>query len=319
MDNVNATPATPATPAPEATSRPSPFAGGDSEITTPADDGAPTSAEIEGGIKKTPEAKAPVAPPTPAKKAYKFKIDDQEVTEEYTDEEVVKHLQKAKGADKRFQEAAEIKQKSERLFQLIKDQPLDLIEKVHGPKAREMMEQRLWAQIERERMDPQQRELLETKERLQALENEKKQAEQKRQQEEFQKLRQQHAANFDKEIREALAAAGKPVTQYSYKRVAHYMLGAMNEGRQLAAKDAVPMMDADLQGDIKAMFETVTEDQILALLGDPVLEKVRRADLKRVRGGNHTPTPPPVVPEKKEEKKPALNDLTKKHSIFDWE
>lgn len=309
MDNVNAASATPAAPAasaPEAVqAKPSLFETLDNES-----DGAP--------VTKAPEAKAPEAPVAPTKRAYKFKIDDQEVTEELSEEDVVKWLQKAKGADKRFQEASTLKQQSERLYQLLKDQPLDIVEKIHGDKARQMMEERLWAKIQREQMNPQERELAETKERLQALESEKKQAETKRQQEEFAKLKQQHAANFDKEIRDALAASGKPVTAYSYKRVAHYMLGAMNEGRQLAAKDAIPMMDADLQGDLKSMFESVSEDQILALLGDPVLEKVRKADLKRVRGGN-MPTPPPVVPEKKEEKKPSVNDLTKKHSLFDWE
>lgn len=303
MDNVNATPASDnATPA-----------LGQSQLFDAApvapNDGAPAS----------PEAKAPVAPPAaPAKKAYKFKIDDQEVTEEYTDEEVLKHLQKAKGADKRFQEAATLKQQTERFYQMLKDQPLDLIEKLHGDKARQMMEERLWAKIQREQMDPKERELVETKERLQQMEAEKKAFDEKQQQEQFERLKNQHATNFDKEIRDALAANGKPVTSYAYKRVAHYMLQAMTEGRTIAAKDAVPLMDGDLQTDLRAMFETVSEDHILQLLGDPVLEKVRKADLKRVRGGN-VPTPPPPVPQKKEEKKLDARDLERKTSIFDWE
>lgn len=310
MDNVNATPAsdnaTPETPA-----RASLF----DAPTTPetASDGAPDLAN--------PEAKAPVTPPpaAPVKKAYKFKIDDQEVTEEYTEEEVIKHLQKAKGADKRFQEAATLKQQTERFYQMLKDQPLDLIEKLHGDKARQMMEERLWAKIQREQMNPQERELLETKERLQTLESEKKAFEVKQQQEQFTKLKLQHAQNFDKEIKEALAASGKAVTSYAYKRVAHYMLQAMNENRTLTAKDAVPLMDQDLQADLRAMYETTTEENILQLLGDPVLEKIRKADLKRVRSGNLPPVPPQAP---KEEKKKPLDarDLEKRSgSIFDWE
>jgi hypothetical protein len=42
------------------------------------------------------------------------------------------------------------------------------------------------------------------------------------------------------------------------------MLQAMNENRQLSAKDAVPLMDTDLQSDLRGMFESVNEDQILA-------------------------------------------------------
>lgn len=307
MDNVNATPAASdnATPAPGQSQL---FDAPDAAVET---DGAPKTAP--------PEAVAPVAPPVaPAKKSYKFKVDDQEITEELTDEEVLQRLQKHKGSDKRFQEAAELKRQTERFYQLMKEKPLDMVEKIHGPAAREMMEKHLWAKIQREQMDPQQRELLETKERLQTLEQEKKDFEAKQQQEQFNKLKLQHAQNFDKEIKDALAASGKAVTPYAYKRVAHYMLTAMNEGRTLAAKDAVPLMDTDLQADLRAMFETTNEDNILQLLGDPVLEKVRKADLKRVRGGNAAPTPPPV--QKKEEKKPLdPRELEKRTSIFDWQ
>lgn len=307
MDNVNATPAASdnATPA---SGRPSIFESpATSETQT---DGAPTL--------ETPEAKAPVVPPVaPAKKAYKFKIDDQEVTEELTDDEVLQRLQKHKGADKRFQEAATLKQQTERFYQLLKDNPLDLVEKIHGDKARQMMEERLWAKIQREQMNPQERELLETKERLQTLEAETRARASRDQQEQFDRLKLQHAQNFDKEIKEALAANGKAVTPYAYKRVAHYMLQAMNDGRTLAAKDAVPLMDTDLQADLRAMFETTNEDNILALLGDPVLEKVRKADLKRVRGGFNPPVPPPTTEKKDEKKDPR--ELEKRTSLFDWE
>lgn len=288
----------------------------------PESNDAPTEGQqapvVDDGAPKTPEAKAPVTPPvTPSKKAYKFKVDDQEVTEEYTDEEVLKHLQKSKGADKRFQEAATIKQQTERLYQLLKENPFDVLEKIHGDRTRQMMEERLWAKIQREQMDPQARELLETKERLQALEAEKKSFAEKQQKDEFTRLKLQHAQNFDKEIRDALQAAGKTVTPYAFKRVAHYMLSAMNENRQLSAKDAVPMMDQDLQADLKAMFESTTEDNILQLLGDPTLEKVRKADLKRVRSG-YTPTAP-TPPGKKDDKKPDAREFEKRTSLFDWE
>jgi hypothetical protein len=52
-------------------------------------------------------------------------------------------------------------------------------------------------------------------------------------------------------------------------------------------------------------------------LGDSVAEKVRKADLKRVRGGN---LPQRRLLPKKEEKKPLdARELEKRTSIFDWE
>jgi hypothetical protein len=102
MDNVNATPATPLQ---ATTRRPHPDVLVFSKTRT--------RQRRRTTEPQTPEAAAPVTPPVtppaPAKKAYKFKVDDQEVTEELTDDEVLQRLQKHKGADKRFQEAAEIK------------------------------------------------------------------------------------------------------------------------------------------------------------------------------------------------------------------
>lgn len=308
MDNVNAIPASDnAAPAAPVSTQAQLF----DKAPAAENDGAP---KTEAAAPVTP----PVTPPAPVKKAYKFKVDDQDVTEELTDEEVIQRLQKHKGADKRFQEAAEIKRQTERFYQLMKEKPFEMLEKLHPGQSRAMMEKNLWAQIERERMDPQARELLETKERLQVMEAEKKAFDERQQAEQFERLKQQHATNFDKEIRDALAANGKAVTPYAYKRVAHYMLAAMSEHRTLAAKDAVPMMDADLQADLRAMFETTTEDNIIQLLGEPVAEKIRKADLKRVRGGNLPPTPPPV--QKEEKKKPVdPRELEKRTSLFDWE
>lgn len=277
-------------------------------------DGAPkTGEQPEAG------AAAPEKPSVPTKKAYKFKIDDQEVTEELTEEDLVKAYQKAKGADKRFQEAATMKQQTERLYQLLKESPFDVIEKIHGDKARQMMEERLWAKIQREQMEPKDRENLEMREQLQRLEEEKKQAAVKAQQEEFNRMKTQYAQQIDKDISDAIKAAGKTVTPYFFKRVAHYMLSAMNQGKQVDPKDVIPLVDQDLQADLRAMFEATNEDGILQLLGDPVLEKVRRADLKRVRGGYVPPAPPPKPGEEKKDKKLNPRELEKRTSLFEWD
>lgn len=305
MDTPNVVPATPAA----APATPSLFDAPDSA--TEGNDGAPNTA---------PEAAAekPPVPVAPSKKSYKFKIDDQEVTEELTDDEVLKHLQKSKGADKRFQEAATLKQQTERFYQLLKEKPLDLIEKIHGEKAREMMEQRLWERIQREKMDPKDRELMETKEQLKQLEAEKKEVADKQQRDQFETLKKEYAQTIDKEITDAIKAAGKTVTPYFFKRVANYMLSAMQAGKQVSPKDVVPLVEQDLQNDLRSMFEMADEDKILQLLGDKALEKVRKADLRRARGGNPPATPSPAAP--KEEKKPLdARDLEKRTSLFDWD
>lgn len=308
-----------------------------SGVETGADDGG--AAEIEGAVAKGEEGKddgAPkldaqgkpvVAPPAVVaalKKAYKFKIDDQEVTEELSEEDVIKHLQKSKGADKRFQEAAEVKARTARLLQQLKADPFKLLqhEQLYGKDARAKVEEWLWNQIQLEKMDPKEREALDMREKLQKYEAQEKQRADEAQKAEQQKLREHYAKEIDKEITDAIKAAGKQVTPYYFKRVAHYMSAALSQGKHVAAKDVVSLVEQDLQNDLRSMFGSAPEEQVLQLLGDPVLEKVRRADLARARGQfQKKDDGAPVTPkteEKKVEKK-DLRELEKKTSLFDWE
>ncbi len=308
-----------------------------SGVETGADEGG--AAEIDAAVTKGEAAKPvaeaqkldaqgkPIVPAaTPAKKAYKFKIDDQEVTEELTEEDLVKAYQKSKGADKRFQEAAEVKARTARLLAQLKADPFKLLqhEQLYGKDARAKVEEWLWNQIQLEKMDPKEREALDMRERLQKFEAQEKERVEEAQKDEQQKLREHYAMEIDKEITDAIKAAGKQVTPYYFKRVAHYMSAALSQGKNVAAKDVVSLVEQDLQNDLRSMFGSAPEEQVLQLLGDPVLEKVRRADLARARGqfqkkddGAPVSKAEPTDEDKKKRIDPR--ELEKKTSIFEWE
>lgn len=305
-----------------------------SGVETGADEGG--APEIAAAVAKSePKVDAPkldaegkpvvVPPPVLPKKSYKYKIDDREETEELTDEEVLNRLQKAKGADKRFQEAAEVKARTARLIQQLKDDPFKLLahEQLYGKEARAKVEEWLWNQIQLEKMDPKEREALDMKHKLQDYEAKEKAAAEQAQRDQQRQLREHYAKEIDKEITDAIKGAGKQVTPYFFKRVAHYMGVALSQGKHVAAKDVISLVDQDLQNDLRAMFGSSSEEQVLQLLGDPVLEKVRRADLARARGQFTKKEPTdnaPTTPEKKDEKKkPDLRELEKRTSLFDWE
>ncbi len=282
------------------------------------EDGAP-KADAQGKPIVTP-------PPAPSKRSYKFKIDDQEVTEELTEEDVIKHLQKAKGADKRFQEAAEVKARTARLLQQLKADPFKLLqhEQLYGKDARAKVEEWLWNQIQLEKMDPKEREALDMREKLKDYEAKEKQAAEEAQRQKHEDLKKHYAQEIDKEITEAIRASGKQVTPYYFKRVAHYMGVALSQGKHVAAKDVVSLVEQDLQHDLQSMFGTASEEQVLQLLGDQNLEKVRRADLARARGQftkkEEVKSDDGAPTEKKEDKKKIdPRELEKRTSIFEWE
>lgn len=264
-----------------------------------------------------------VPPPAPSKRAFKYKVDDQEVTEELSDEDIIKHIQKAKGSDKRFQEAAEVKARTARLLQQLREDPFKILqhEQLFGKEARAKVEDWLWQQIQLEKMDPKEREALDMREKLKAYESQEKARADEAQKAEQAKLRQHYAQEIDKEITEAIKASGKQVTPYYFKRVAHYMGVALQQGKHVAAKDVVPLVEQDLQRDLQSMFGTASEEQVLSLLGDQNLEKVRRADIMRAKGQfvKKTEAPADGAPAAKKEEKKDPRELEKRTSIFEWE
>ena len=296
--------------------------GGANEINE-AVKGSEENTAVKPDLSKAPEIK----PDAPTKRSYKLKIDDQEVTEELTEEDVIKHIQKAKGADKRFQEAAEVKARTARLLQQLKEDPFKLLqhEQLYGKEARAKVEEWLWNQIQLEKMDPKEREAIDMRDKLKAYEAQEKQRADEADKAQKQQLKEHYAKEIDKEISEAIKGAGKQVTPYYFKRVAHYMGVALQQGKHVAAKDVVPLVEQDLQRDLQAMFGSSSEEQVLQLLGDQNLEKVRRADLARARGqftkkdaapNDQAPTDKKDEPK---EKKKDLRELEKKTSIFEWE
>lgn len=274
--------------------------------------------------KAAEQAKAGEAAKAAQKYKFKFQIDGQEVEEEYDEATLKSALQKAKGADKRFQEANATQQKIARMVEMMKTpeglQKLLEHPNMYGAKARQVMEELLWKQIQREQMDPKERENLELREKLRAKEEAEKEAAEAQRREEFERTKKGYAEQIDRDIVEAIKAAGQPVTPYFFKRVAHYMLSALQQGKQVAPKDVVPLVQEDLQNDLRSMFESTTEDQILAFLkSDKAWENIRKADLKRVKLPINPVNPQPPAPKPEDKKKVAdPNELTKRTSIFEW-
>src|SRR5690606_2479354 len=92
----------------------------------PASNGGRTLADQ---VKKTPETAGDEGPPgeTAAERAIrlklKFKVDGQEIEEELDEHEIRMRLQKAKGAEKRFEEAARLRKEWEDAVALGKRDP----------------------------------------------------------------------------------------------------------------------------------------------------------------------------------------------------
>lgn len=292
--------------------------------TTPKGEAAPKT--MTRKAEPTPEPKAPVQEPpkpveemTPAeRKVWKLKADGEEFEFDATDEEAVKReIMKSRGADKRFKEAAAFRQQAETFFSMLKD-PAQLEKVLADPRigvdVKKWAEEYVWKQIEESQLTPEQkaqRDKDRDYERLKRQEDDEKLTKVER---EKQQRQAGYESNYEKTIMKALELKGVPKDQYTVMKMADYMIAAVKKGYDLSPDEVADLVKQDNAHYFKAHTSEMNEDQFLEFLGEQSAEKLRKADLKRLRSPTSNPFPERYPrPEKKapESKKEQSSDWRK--------
>jgi len=281
--------------------------------TAPVGGSTPEAKAPEAGDIKTPDIKAGengseggdvkdviAAAAENAAQKFEFIIDGKPVVKEYTPAQVKQMLQKAEGADKRFSESARIERMNQELLWMAKNAPEKLLaHPAIGRDPYEWAEQILYDKIKLEQMDPKERELMETQNKLKASEDEKQKIQRQIQSEKMAKAVEYERANHSRDISESLKASGLPVNNYTIKRTAHYMLEGMNMNLKVSAKDVLPLVLEDYKAEQSALFSQSDPEALAALLGEENLKKIRAYEMKRIKAD----------PEKKIKRETSMRDI----------
>ena len=224
-------------------------------------------------------------------KKFKLKVDGQEIEEEIdlNDEETIKrHLQMSKAANKRMSEAAKARQQAETIIHAIRT---DLKGALSNPDAlglkredvRKIAEELLAEELENEMLSPEQKELKELRKQVAERKAKEQEAEKERIEKESIELQQRYADDYDKKISEALNTSGLPKTAKTVKRMAQLMYQNLEHGYELEPKHLVDIVREEYLQEIKELFSASDADAMLKLMGDDVANKIRKADLARLR------------------------------------
>lgn len=223
------------------------------------------------------------------KKKYKYKVDGNEVEEEidFSDEENIKQkLSLAKAAQKRMQESAKVKKEAEQFIKALKENPLEILqdERLMGSaKFREVAEAFLAKQLQQEMLTPEQRRQMEIENELNKYKQQEAKAKEKTEQEQMAKLQQHYQQELQSTIVEALQSVNLPKTKKTIASMASLISKSMQHGLDLDAKTLGKMVRQQYEQDLREMFESSSEDSLLSILGDSVTNKIRKADLKRLK------------------------------------
>lgn len=247
---------------------------------------------------ETPQAPAMLDPFAEFKgKKFKHKIDGKE--EEIDVEEALKAYPKAKSADKRFQEAAQIRKEVDKFLKGLQSgdaQSFDQLVKILGKKkAEEFAENLLLEKINIESMTPEQKKAWELEQENKTLKSYKDEQERAKIESERAQARQAAIFEIDSEISAALKELGKKPSPRLVARIAEQMLASLEatddgldeEGnpipaKRIPAKDAMTRVLSDFKAELEEYVGGLPVDEALKVLPKNLLDAIRKAQVDQV-------------------------------------
>lgn len=243
---------------------------------------------------------------------FKVKVDNQET--EVDESELIAGYQRAKAAAKRFEDAAKMKKEAEQLAERLKKNPRDVLKNA-GIDLKQFSEEVLNEFIEEESLTPEEKKSRDLERRLREYEDKEKKINEAKEQEEHAKLLKQYEDDYTKNITTALETSGLPKTPYTVKRMAQYMARALDQGIEVDAKDVVAYVKEDYMNDIKQLFSSSNADLLTQLLGKENTDKLRKAELAKVK---QKTAPAPTQTQQVAKAEPVEKKPSKKLSVSEW-
>ena len=235
---------------------------------------------------------------TPEVKKFKLIVDGQDL--ELDEENVVKYAQKGAKADKELREVAQARKQLEEALSLLQQDPRQVLEALGLP-VNELAKQWVNEEIEKQLMDPKERELLEAKKQLEQYEKEKLTIAEQQKEQEIQKVAQYIEQKITNLTQEALKATGLPVSGTLIKQTAALIQEAFQAGIPIEEIDhnaLAQMVKEENLNLLKSLTSDVDEEAIVDLFGEELALKINRGYAKKA--GNKQQKVVPMQQKKQE-------------------
>jgi hypothetical protein len=226
-------------------------------------------------------------------KLTKLKIDGEEV--ELTEDEVRKYASLGKAAQKRMQEAAEIRKQHEKLqsdvnvlLQVLQNDPARVLGDL-GIDPQKFAQELINKRLEDEAKTPEQKEKEDMLKKLQAAEKQVKDIEEKRKKEEQDRMTHEAATKIEREINEAIEANNMPKHPYFVRKVADLLILATARKIDVDAKDVIPIAKKQITEEFRSLTGVLPEELLEEILGNDKVASLRRRYLQKLK------KTPPIV------------------------
>ena len=239
---------------------------------------------VNAGIPEEGNTTPEKEPQEPVARKFKGKVNGREV--EVDEATLLRDWQKYQSADERFRAASEKEKKYgkyEEFERALQNKDLSILSKYVDPDTiRQFSEKQLLDYLEYQGLSDEQRELLETRNKLKEYEDEKSKTEKQREEQERLQVNSQAVQLLDKEIADTFRELGVKPTPAKIMRMAMHMEAALSQKEPvfMSGKEAYRRATKDLSQDLNGYLESLDEKEIANVLPKKIIDAIRKHSIE---------------------------------------
>jgi hypothetical protein len=267
--------------------------------------GAPDLANA-GAAGGDPKAAAAAKPTPPAKPATRpIKVNGKVL--HLTDAQIEQRASLSEAAQERFQEAAQMRKQAEAVLSRFRD-PRAAIQALQDPslgltkeQIREAFEDWYTEEfVEPETLTPEQKKLREYEAQIKRYADEEKSREEQKVNQEREAMTAHARQELQAQIIDVIETGGLPKTNFTVQRIAHWMRKNHQNGFNAPTELIVAQVRRERDEVIKSLVDVSDGASLIQMLGDDIINKIRRYDLDQLRavragGQPGSPNPDPAA------------------------
>ncbi len=254
------------------------------------------------------------AQPSKTPEVFEVKVDGKVM--KMTRDEMIQHASLGHAAQKRFQEAAQMKKQAESVLGRLRD-PKQAISLLQDPslglnkeQVKEAFEQWYINEfIEPEKLSPVERRARDAEAKLQKYQEQEKQRESEKLKSQQEAMTSQARENLQSQIVEALDTSGLPKTNFTVRRLAYWMQRNLANGYDAPMDVIVGQVRNEVNSSLRDLVEASDGEVLIKILGDGVVGKLRKYDLEQLRKTRGSSTQPVQEVNNKQEKKLTSSEV----------
>jgi len=156
-----------------------------------------------------------------------------------------------------------------------------------GIDTKDMSTKRLQEEIKKMEMSEEERKIADLQKELQELKSKEENSRKKAEMEEQERLKSQYAAEYERDLMDAITKSNLPANPEIIQRMAQYMHTALKLGIDLNFSDIIPLVRESIQNDMNKLLGSLPVEEIMKVLGDENIQKIM---------GKKAPKPAKKVP-----------------------